>query len=484
MAKSEKTKAASSKSKKPTKVVSLLAAQSRVDQKLSSLFATPAPIAPRVVKAAPRIAAVEGPSKPANNDVSEGGPKVVEDTEPRRKRKRRDVEEEREEAYLKRWAEAEERETDKAVKKRRKAEEEEEEKKTEEKEEEEHDTESEAEAEDNEPIKHETQEATEVELDKAARTVFLGNVSTSAITSKSDRKALMRHLSSFFGDVSDERPQIESLRFRSTPYATAMPKKAAYTRGELMDATTKSTNAYVVYSTPLLAREAARLLNGSVVLDRHLRVDQVAHPAPVDHHRCVFVGNLGFVDDESNIQDANEEDGREKRKKAKEPADAEEGLWRTFGRCGTVESVRVIRDSATRVGKGVAYVQFADANAVEAALLYNEKKFPPMLPRKLRVSRAKAQKRKVAKPQAKSKTYQRKVSAEESSRLGRAGKLLGKAGAAQMKKPEAFVFEGHRASSSSGVQGLKFGKSKKKKSGKPATRSAQRAAAYKAKKNK
>lgn len=214
------------------------------------------------------------------------------------------------------------------------------------------------------PPMHETLAPdTNSDLAKSQRTVFLGNVSTIAITSKPAQKTLMNHISSFFPALdapSKGQPQhkIESLRFRSTAYASALPKKAAFAKKELMDATTKSTNAYAVYSSQALAREAARRLNGTVVLDRHLRVDEVAHPAKTDHKRCVFVGNLGFVDDETNIDKANEEEGKGKRQGKKTPSDVEEGLWRTFATCGTVESVRVVRDSKTRVGKGIAYVQF------------------------------------------------------------------------------------------------------------------------------
>lgn len=379
------------------------------------------------------------------------------------------------------------------------------------------------------PPKHETQQHADDDLEKANRTVFLGNVSTDAITSKSSLRTLKAHLISFFPKLKDpDNHKLESLRFRSTPYASAIPKKAAYAKKELMDATTKSTNAYAVYSTPLLAREAAKRLNGTTILSRHLRVDEVAHPAKIDHHRCIFIGNLGFVDDESNIQDANEAEGREVRKRGKEPADVEEGLWRTFSKCGPVESVRVIRDSTTRVGKGIAYVQFHDENAVEQALLYNEKKFPPMLPRKLRVSRAKAQKRNAkpgsgrpsSAPKPAANGYQRKLTGEEASRLGRRSKLLGRAAAAQVrrndhksrpqrhqrtganasdlggsgggsvggpvigggeiKKPETFIFEGHRATAKSGKSGLKLGGKHAKKSG--GSKVTSRSASFKAKK--
>ena len=211
--------------------------------------------------------------------------------------------------------------------------------------------------------RHETLTTTqaETEVEKASRTVFLGNVSTTCIKSKSSERELKEHLSSFLSDLpsSQKSHKIESIRFRSTAFSTAsVPKKAAFAKKELMDATTQSTNAYVVYSTPLAAREAVKRLNGTMILDRHLRVDGVAHPGKVDHTRCVFVGNLGFVDDESNIRAAEGEDNAKKTKKSKPSGDVEEGLWRQFGKAGKVESVRVVRDKITRVGKGFAYVQF------------------------------------------------------------------------------------------------------------------------------
>ena len=103
--------------------------------------------------------------------------------------------------------------------------------------------------------------AADEEIGRANRTVFLGNVSTTAITSKAAKKALLSHLGSFFISLSNpkdgEKHKVESIRFRSTPYSSGIPKKASFVKQELMDATTKSTNAYVIYSSQLLAREAA-----------------------------------------------------------------------------------------------------------------------------------------------------------------------------------------------------------------------------------
>ncbi len=201
------------------------------------------------------------------------------------------------------------------------------------------------------------------ELEKANRTVFLSNVSVEAITSGKAKKTLLAHLASALDQTAAPAQKVQSIRFRSTAFETAgIPKRAAFIKKEVLEATTKSTNAYVVYSTVAAARLAVKQLNGTVVLDRHLRVDSVAHPAPVDHRRCVFVGNLGFVDDETVYNTKVNEEGKEvteKRKRTKAPMDVEEGLWQIFNKeAGKVESVRVPRDAATRVGKGFAYVQF------------------------------------------------------------------------------------------------------------------------------
>lgn len=364
----------------------------------------------------------------------------------------------------------------------------------------------------------------EVEVEKASRTVFLANVSTLAISSKSAKKSLLAHMASFIDSLpappkGKPEHKVESLRFRSTAYgAVKLPKKAAFAKKELMDATTKSTNAYAVYSTAFAAREAVKRLNGSIVLGRHLRVDGVAHPAKVDHRRCVFVGNLGFVDDESLLDQV---EGQ--RKRSKVPSDIEEGLWCQFGKAGTVESVRVVRDEKTRVGKGFAYVQFQDANAVESALLFDGKKFPPMLPRVLRVVRAKAVRKtalaseqarankrtvKVSENANRTPIYNPKMTSQQSSFKGRAAKLLGRAGAAHvrrgamkeeskskdssvkqdarhraiagLKTPEAIVFEGYRASAQNGKPaGLKLGSGGGKKKGKPRTRSSKRGSEWK-----
>ena len=317
-------------------------------------------------------------------------------------------------------------------------------------------------------------------LSKAARTVFLSNVSTAAIKSKSAKKILLNHLASPLHAVQKHDPpsRVDSLRFRSTAFASGVgPKKAAFAKRELMDDTTSSTNAYVVYSSEAAARLAASKLNGTAVLDRHLRADYAAQPAAIDHRRCVFVGNLSFVDKE-NVENTNEgKDGKPRRSKGKEPADAEEGLWRTFSRAGAVESVRVVRDKETRVGKGFAYVQFKDENGVEAALLYNDKKFPPMLPRKLRVMRAKRGSHTEGRNFKMSDRIDKFGGRKDRASLN--ARHLGEGSQAGSRKPNGFIFEGHRASSSGSSKPGDL-KIKKRKALNPSTRSSRRGSAFKA----
>lgn len=174
------------------------------------------------------------------------------------------------------------------------------------------------------PIAHETVAGTaETELAKSARTVFLGNVPTSVITSKADYKTFKN----FFKAAGN----IQSLRFRSVAFSEQIPRKAAFVNHKLHEKAS-SVNVYIVFVDAAAARKALKF-NGEVVLGHHIRVDSVAHPAPHEPKRCVFVGNLDFEAQE-------------------------ESLWKHFLQCGKVESVRIVRDSKTNMGKGFAYVQF------------------------------------------------------------------------------------------------------------------------------
>ncbi|EPS40882.1 hypothetical protein H072_5251 [Dactylellina haptotyla CBS 200.50] len=302
-------------------------------------------------------------------------------------------------------------------------------------------------AEPQERIRHETEGALKDEaLEKAKRTVFVGNLPASVITDKANYKSLKSAFKS--------HGVISSVRFRSIAFSDQIPRKAAFiTKALHVDQNT--VNAYIVFKSSDAARASLKL-NGTVLLNHHIRVDSVAHPAKNDSRKCVFVGNLDFEG-------------------------SEESLWKHFGTCGKVENVRLVRDAKTNVGKGFAYVQFEDEVDVEKALLLNEK---PMevekgRKRKLRVTRAKNLRRKAAPAAApgaaraakKNGVYVPKADPRKSGMAGRAGRLFGRAGGAQMRKvEETGTFEGMRAVPGMDV-GLKTGGRKKKSQGKKTARS-------------
>ncbi|KAL4951615.1 hypothetical protein BDW69DRAFT_169601 [Aspergillus filifer] len=413
--------------------------------------------------------------------------------EPSNRKRKRAVADDLEDSYMRRL----EKEEEKQQKKRRaepvNAQEDDSEDKEDEasgSEEGESDDEEEMEVPKHEALAGESAGVNDDELAKSNRTVFLGNVSTTAIKSKSAKKELIKHLSSFLSSLPDSTGphKVDSIRFRSTAFSSGgkIPKRAAFAKQEIHDDTTPSTNAYVIYSSAQAAKRAPSALNGTTVLDRHLRVDNVAHPSKVDHKRCVFVGNLDFIDNETGTEEG------EKKKKNRPPADVEEGLWRTFnahtkgssgapaGR-GNVESVRVVRDRSTRVGKGFAYVQFYDQNCVEEALLLNDKRYPPMLPRKLRVVRAK----KVAKKPQDGQGASKSLADADRTLHGRAGKLLGRSSEARLKAGDkrsisqnSLVFEGNRATSD-GSSRIRVRTKSRGSKAKKDSRSKKRAAAYK-----
>ncbi|AEY95792.1 FACR274Wp [Eremothecium gossypii FDAG1] len=277
----------------------------------------------------------------------------------------------------------------------------------------------------------------EEELAKAERTVFVGNVPHEAITDKKVYKEFkqlvaQRKLSKEDEDDEEQKAEkyaVESIRFRSIAFEEALPRKVAFVQQKLHH-TRDSVNAYVVYAEKEAVTAACKL-NGSVFHDHHLRFDSVAHPAPHDRKRSVFVGNLDFEE-------------------------SEESLWKHFMSCGPIEYVRIVRDPKTNVGKGFAYVQFADLVSVNKALLLNDKKMAVGKGRKLRVTRC----RNMQKVQRQSNTAALpKLTDQQKTKLGRARKVLGKADRATLGK---LTIEGTRATKGANTPNLRVKKARSK----------------------
>lgn len=282
----------------------------------------------------------------------------------------------------------------------------------------------------------------EEQLNSAEKTVFVGNVSNNVIPTRQTYKQFKKLFKSI-GKVS-------SIRFRSIAFDEAVPRKVAFVK-KALHSTRDTVNAYVVFAEKEASMKAASRLNATIFDHHHIRVDHVAHPAPKDNKRTIFVGNLDFEEQE-------------------------ERLWRYFNSKTNddVESVRIVRDSKTNLGKGFALVQFKDSLSVDKALLLHEK---PMVvegdvkqkSRKLRILRAKA----YAKPSILSPNHvdnvrkQKKVRGtltdEQKTKLGRAKALLGKADRNTAGK---LIVEGSRAAPGqkiAGIKGLKSAKGRAKK---------------------
>lgn len=288
-------------------------------------------------------------------------------------------------------------------------------------EEEESDSDSEDEAKPAAGTKAKVLNLKEDELAKAEKTVFVGNVPISVVTSK----PVYKKFKAYFSQVG----KIASIRFRSISFGEPLPRKIAIAQKKFHDSR-ETLNSYIVFENKEMSLKAVKLFNGSEFENFHLRVDHIAHPAPKDNKRTVFVGNLDFEE-------------------------MEETLWRYFNSKtdNDVESVRIVRDPKTNLGKGFALVQFKDTLSVNKCLLLNDKPISQDKKRKLRISRAKSN----AKPSAlspnhidnvKQKSKKSKnmtklldnLNDKQKTNLGRS-KILGKAD----RSGNTFILEGERA---------------------------------------
>lgn len=289
----------------------------------------------------------------------------------------------------------------------------------------------------------------EDELEKAEKTVFVGNVSYQVILSKVIYKKFKK-LFSYFGKV-------QSIRFRSISFDEALPRKAAFAKRKIHGAR-DSVNAYVVFTEKEPSLKCIRKLNASIFEDLHIRVDHVAHPSPKENKKTIFVGNLDFEEKEEN-------------------------LWRYFNSKtnNDVVSVRLVRDSKTNLGKGFALIQFKDTLSVNKAVLLNGQSLPSNPKRKLRITKAKAN----TKPSALSPNHQdnpkfsrvankvknASLTDSQKTKLGRAVSILGKADKATAGRQKS-ILEGQRSTKGDRISGIKGhkGRQDKKKVKKPRIR--------------
>jgi len=175
-----------------------------------------------------------------------------------------------------------------------------------------------------------TKEKTVTDSEKSKRTVFVGNLPPTC-TKKQLVKMFCR-----FG-------KIESLRFRCARGSKMLPKRTIAKQG--WTDTEQSVNEIVAYIVFEKEEDMMKSLesNGTLLDDRHIRVDIVEGASQHKHSHSVFVGNLPFTM-------------------------TNERLRETFQHFGEIEGTRVIRDKKTGCGKGFGFVLFKEKSGVMFAL--------------------------------------------------------------------------------------------------------------------
>ena len=187
--------------------------------------------------------------------------------------------------------------------------------------------------------------------EKRQRTVFVGNVPSSAT------KKTLKRLFGQFGPI-------ESVRFRSQPldlqnkmpyHDTALTRRIAAVKG--LTQSDRTQKAYVVFKAAEHA-EKAMGLNMTELDGKHIMVDFAGAKSSnkdgaavqYDPTMSVFLGNLPLdVEEEKIIEFFNSAD--------------------QFPQVqNQIEAVRVVHDKATGLGKGFGYVLFKNKNAAKCAL--------------------------------------------------------------------------------------------------------------------
>ncbi|KAG2049085.1 hypothetical protein BDR06DRAFT_984558 [Suillus hirtellus] len=293
----------------------------------------------------------------------------------------------------------------------------------------------------------------ESEEQRNLRTIFVGNLSSEVAQKRPLQKQLHRHILSLVPTAKIESTRFRSIAFqnptsklpdddgkeqtgtrqhdrdRASSWRKTNPtadepkndkkqfltpsqkKKVAFINRELHPSA-DSVNAYVVFAYPSPAKErpsnlpplppvmdpheAARLAvekcNGTVFMDRTIRVDSLGRPADSvgkqssllgtfagDPKSSIFVGNLDFASKEEDLRVFFESLITAECGPPSQASDAPQH-W--------VSRVRIVRDKETQLGKGFAYVQFTDRVCVDETLAMEESKLK-FAKRKLRVQRCK-----------------------------------------------------------------------------------------------
>lgn len=171
--------------------------------------------------------------------------------------------------------------------------------------------------------------------------------------------------------------KVEKIWFRSIAPESLVTNKTNIAKGKMYGEQKNNKNAYILFETEDSVPKALEFNNHLIQEDPpfHIRVDSEADKQN-DFSTTVFVGNLPYI--------LNEEELREH-----------------FTPVGKIQNIRIVRDTATQIGKGIAFIQFSTLDeALKAVRLgvksYKIKKFKG---RELRIKKAVSSERRERKQQ-------------------------------------------------------------------------------------
>lgn len=177
-----------------------------------------------------------------------------------------------------------------------------------------------------------------------------------------------------------------------------MTKKAvAATRS--FGAQKNSKNGYILFKAPESVEPALKM-NGSSIGKNHLRVDRVGDDRKLDFESTIFIGNCPFIVDEEDIRIH---------------------IMQTMGEV-QIENIRVIRNNATQIGKGIAYVTFSDKETMREGITKLNKS--TLKYRELRVKKAVEPKRLEKKQKKKLERMQKSTITTEGGKLADQARLV------------------------------------------------------------
>ncbi|XP_003395590.2 RNA-binding protein 34 [Bombus terrestris] len=177
---------------------------------------------------------------------------------------------------------------------------------------------------------HQDKDSSLEDFKENERTIFVGNLP------KDVTKKQLQKLFKQFG-------KIDAIRLRGKiSKSLNIPKRVAAITNDLHPKM-KSVYAYIRFESEESTKKALSI-NGTKFEGNYVRVDMSTKSNDkYETKKSVFIGNLHFNVDDDSVRNH-------------------------FKRCGEIQSVRIIRDNQTGVGKGFGYVNFKSEDAVALAL--------------------------------------------------------------------------------------------------------------------